>query len=164
MSNTVVVDALDQLLGHTILEINLYATEDHWSLGELAGYLVASYPTPVNELTSVAKTADHGDVTVVVFVREDGHRVVLHHHQDCCESVWLEDVDGEWSDLIGTPLIEAEEVTHDRDDGEDGHESSTWTFYKLATTKGCVTLRFIGTSNGYYSEDVSVSVYPPQKN
>lgn len=91
------------------------------------------------------------------FITTDGHRYVLTHEQDCCESVVLEDVTGDLADLIGHPLLMAEEVSSEPPETRprvDSDDSETWTFYKLATIKGSVTLRWYGTSNGYYSEDV----------
>lgn len=60
-------------------------------------------------------------------------------------------------DLVGSPLLQAEEVS--ADDPEDypdyDQEYHTWAFYKFATIKGSVTLRWLGESNGYYSEEVT---------
>jgi hypothetical protein len=95
---------------------------------------------------------------VVVFTCSDGCEYTLAHQQDCCESVAIEDVVGHVSDLLGTPLLLAADVSNEKPDhgpaGGYPAESYTWTFYKLATVKGYVDLRWYGTSNGYYSESV----------
>jgi hypothetical protein len=76
----------------------------------------------------------------------------MFHCQDCCENVEIEEIIGDLIDLIGTPLTMAEEVTESGENKD--WESYTWTFYKMATLKGYVTIRWLGESNGYYSEDV----------
>lgn len=88
-----------------------------------------------------------------VTFENDEVRYVLYHQEDCCESVYVEDIIGDLEDLEGWPLLISRE-DHDADGPELNEESYTWTFYNFATFKGYVTIRFLGTSNGYYSEDV----------
>lgn len=94
----------------------------------------------------------------ITFLTTDGEEFVMLHTQSCCESVFIEDVIGDIEDLLHLPLLMAEEVRSEEDmrkeyTGE--HDvSHLWTFYKFATNKGSVTLRWYGTSNGCYSEAV----------
>lgn len=87
------------------------------------------------------------------FKATDGRAWVLYHQDDCCESVTIEDITGDLADLVDTPILFAEEATNSDDPRND--TSWTWTFYKLRTIKGSVTIRWYGTSNGYYSESVT---------
>ena len=92
-----------------------------------------------------------GEVTLVA---EDGRMWRMEHWQDCCESVLVEDVVGDPEDLVGSPIVLAEARAWESGPREDYDESFTWTYYALATNKGHVDLRWYGTSNGYYSEEV----------
>ncbi len=82
-----------------------------------------------------------------------GRQYIFYHLQDCCEDVHIEDIVGDLSDLVGSPILQAEEVTE-----YGGNPEGTWTFYKFATIKGSVTVRWLGQSNGYYSERVDFEV------
>lgn len=97
------------------------------------------------------------NVDEIFFVEDNGNVWRLFHGQDCCESVTVEDVAGDIDDIVNTPVLVAEErVSHDADEvpGVNLCESFTWTFYELRTIKGSVTIRWLGESNGYYSESV----------
>lgn len=104
-------------------------------------------------MTLVSVTGEVGG-DVVEFKTTDGRTFRLHHYQDCCESVDIESITGDLSDLVGHPILVAEESCNSGENYEDWPESFTWTFYKLATIKGYVDIRWYGSSNGYYSEDV----------
>jgi len=91
---------------------------------------------------------------LILYLSETNY-VRFYHMQDCCEDVYIEDICGDLNDLVGSPLLEAEEVSS-YSGPETGDESYTWTFYKFATRKGPVTVRWYGRSNGYYSESVTV--------
>lgn len=92
----------------------------------------------------------------LVFTMSDGSVFKFWHQDDCCESVAMHEVHGDLEDLVGAPLVEAEEVDASNEPApKEGAESFTWTFYKFRTSKGSVTVRWLGRSNGYYSETVS---------
>jgi hypothetical protein len=80
------------------------------------------------------------------------------HQQDCCETVRINDIVGDLQDLVGEPLLVAEEVKGATEPDEEHYESYSYTFYKFATRKGYVDVRWLGESNGYYSESVDLFV------
>ena len=91
----------------------------------------------------------------------------MYHQQDCCENVQIADIDGDLQDLVGGVLIDFSERKSTVFDElkiqikgiEPSDDSHTWTFYHITTSKGSVIIRWLGESNGYYSEDVTVAVF-----
>lgn len=117
-----------------------------------------------SEITGWRDSCNFSDIKghKVVDVSQDGesiqiqtetHLFHLYHEQDCCENVYIESIVGDLNSLIGQEVLLAEEVSEDGEDSDYG--TSTWTFYKLASIKGYIDIRFLGESNGCYSEEVT---------
>ena len=101
------------------------------------------------------------DSDVLLFVGAgDVPSFKFYHEQDCCESVSIEDIVGDLNDLVGVPILEAREDS--QSSSGDDYESATWTFYNFRTIKGSVTIRWLGVSNGYYSESVRCERLPTE--
>jgi hypothetical protein len=101
--------------------------------------------------------AEGGDE--MVFTAQDGRRFRFYHRSDCCETVDIQDICGDLSWLVGYPISEAAEISSDDADAPEwAHDSYTWTFYRFSTVRGTVTVRWLGESNGYYSESVDYEV------
>ena len=107
-------------------------------------------------ITSIDGLED--DSAEVVFTTSEGRRFEMSHSQDCCERVSIEDICGDVNDLLNSPILLAEKETSDYDPVDINKEYHDdlycWTFYKLSTFKGDVTIRWYGESNGYYSVSV----------
>ena len=97
------------------------------------------------------------DSEVVRITFSDSSYIEQYHHQDCCESVSVEQVDGDIERHIGGTIYSLDEKIVN--DGVAGYESCTATFYTLKTSKGFLDWRWFGESNGYYSESVDWGYY-----
>lgn len=115
----------------------------------------------ISELVGLTMVRAERQGDEIYFHTDSGRRFVMMHEQDCCESVSIESITGNLEDLVGSPILVAEEsTTHESPKGE-VPDSFTWTFYKFATVKGWVDIRWYGESNGYYSESVDIKEYIP---
>lgn len=102
----------------------------------------------------------------IKFVFSDGSICKFGHIQDCCESVFVKDISGDWDDLLNTPIIVAEERIEDyseKDYSPRHDDSCTATFYTFRSIKGTVDVQWLGESNGYYSENVDIFWYDQPK-
>ena len=114
-------------------------------------------------LTSVTNKGDE-----LLFVCSDGYEYRMYHSQDCCESVSIEDMDGDLQELVGLPITVADESSSSElpegvEPPEYRDDEETWTFYRISNEKVFITIRWYGSSNGYYSTEVSFQQTAPLK-
>ncbi len=106
---------------------------------------------------TIKKITDHG--TSMVFDCTDGSTFEAYHMQDCCESVQIYD-----TNLSDLSVLNGEEILHaDSEESNDWpedvpppdyYESFTWTTHFIKTENHLLKVRWLGKSNGYYSESV----------
>jgi hypothetical protein len=89
----------------------------------------------------------------VIIVFHDGTSIEQYHEQDCCENVYLAQVDGDPKKHIGATILDLQEKESNASD-DVSDNSGTWTFYTMKTSAGYLDWRWLGESNGYYSERV----------
>ncbi len=126
-------------------------------IGKIASQVLIVKHLPENECE--CSTSRKNDALILKF--EDKTSFRLQHNDQCCESVVIEDICGDLNDLLGVPLLQAEESGSEttKDDSDNAYQK--WTFYKLATINGFVTLKWWGDSpnNSYYSLEVNEYYY-----
>lgn len=118
-----------------------------------------SFVVSIDQLVGVIPTYIRVEEDMITITTSQG-TFIFHHEQDCCEYVRIEDITGDIQDLVGHPLLLAEEVSSEDEPAPANPDSYTWTFYKFATIKGYVDVRWLGESNGYYSESVDLVFIP----
>ena len=135
----------ESLVGQTIVELIALTTDNK---GNLVECVVGA------------------ETEVLILKTASGDYYRLYHEVDECDhDAWLEDVTGDMDDLLNSPIITAYESSSSNDaapiippPNDRMHDDSwTWTFYRIQTAKGCITMRWYGTSNGYYSESVDLT-------
>lgn len=108
----------------------------------------------IDEVIGLEKQSDKVEIKT-----KCGKSAFFYHSQDCCESVDLNDFEFSGVSFEGAKILSAEISTNQGDEDSDNKpceysESFTWSFYKIKTDKGELWMRWLGESNGYYSESV----------
>lgn len=112
----------------------------------------------------IGKTLEKIDINEfndeMLFICTDGDAFRAYHMQDCCETVSIYDIKGVITDILGSKIIYAtEDTSGDMPDDVSSqcisNDSFTWTTHKFVTENNkTLVVRWLGQSNGYYSESV----------
>ena len=108
-------------------------------------------------ITSIqGSKSDDGDTIITT---SDGSSYTLTHIQDCCEHVRVYGTVGNIDDVLNEEVIAAEDTNPmDNPNAPDYkiYDSATWSQFRIVTNKGTFEIWWLGESNGYYGETVSV--------
>jgi hypothetical protein len=102
----------------------------------------------------------NSDDSDTIITTSDGSIYTLTHIQDCCEHVRVYGSVGNIDDVLNVEVIDAEDTNPmDNPNAPDykAYDSATWTQFRIVTNKGTFfEIWWLGESNGYYGESVSV--------
>jgi hypothetical protein len=101
----------------------------------------------------------NSDDSDTIITTSDGSIYTLTHIQDCCEHVRVYGSVGNIDDILNAEVIAAEDTNPmDNPNAPDYkiYDSATWSQFRIVTNKGTFEIWWLGESNGYYSETVSV--------
>ena len=101
----------------------------------------------------------NSDDSDTIITTSDGSIYTLTHIQDCCEHVRVYGSVGNIDDVLNEEVIAAEDTNPmDNPNAPDYkvYDSATWSQFRIGTNKGTFEIWWLGESNGYYSETVSV--------
>lgn len=101
----------------------------------------------------------NSDDSDTIITTSDGSIYTLTHLQDCCENVRVYGSVGNIDDVFNAEVIAAEDTNPMNNPNAPDYkyyESATWTQFRIVTNKGSFEIWWLGESNGYYSESVSV--------
>lgn len=91
-----------------------------------------------------------------VIFKNDNITVFFTHDQDCCECVQFESIDIPFEELQGHKILSAKCRTTIRET-DDGDNRDTWYIFDVEGV-GTATMRWSGSSNGWYSTMVDVYI------
>ena len=93
----------------------------------------------------------------ILLTTRSGRKFLVYHEQDCCETVAISGQDGSFDKLIGKPIVEARGFAVDTGESESDYDSQTTTTLVFRVDDQTVISRWVGDSNGYYSESVDIA-------
>jgi hypothetical protein len=107
----------------------------------------------------VGKVITHVDIDPemdqILLTLDSGVEIMIYHARDGCEHVVIEGTDGSWNNLLHKPILLFQ---HDetRSEVHPHYEYRTDTTLTFTVDGASVINRWVGTSNGYYSEKVDI--------
>lgn len=102
---------------------------------------------------------DEGNYEILI-TTVSGDTIMIYHDQKCCETVSIESTEGDWYALKGKVVVE---TVHEESQAEvppglgSNLDSCTRSTLKLRVDDATVISRWIGVSNGFYSESVDIA-------